>query len=175
MNKVNCNICGKFIGYSENKIKVMCPVCGEAIINTSNNLTAIAFVDGSFNPATNAYGFGGFVDYSNGEHVTLQGSDNNPEKAEMRNVSGEIAGAIAAVEDAIEHNASSIEIIYDYMGIEQWATGKWKCNKLGTKEYACKMREFMDVIEIKFTKVKGHTGVDGNEEADRLAKQAVGI
>ena len=32
-----------------------------------------------------------------------------------------------------------------------------------------------DRIDIRFVKVKGHSGVEGNEEADRLAKQAVGI
>jgi len=31
------------------------------------------------------------------------------------------------------------------------------------------------ILELNFIKVKGHTGVDGNEEADRLAKKAVGV
>lgn len=30
-------------------------------------------------------------------------------------------------------------------------------------------------VELNFIKVKGHTGVDGNEEADRLEKKAVGV
>lgn len=30
-------------------------------------------------------------------------------------------------------------------------------------------------VELNFIKVKGYTGVDGNEEADRLAKKAVGV
>lgn len=30
-------------------------------------------------------------------------------------------------------------------------------------------------VELNFIKVKGRTGVDGNEEADRLEKKAVGV
>ena len=31
------------------------------------------------------------------------------------------------------------------------------------------------MIDVHFVKVKGHTGIDGNEEADKLAKEAAGI
>ena len=47
----------------------------------------------------------------------------------MRNVSGEILGAMAAVERAIELKLPEVTIYYDYMGIEMWAEGAWKRNR----------------------------------------------
>ncbi len=131
-----------------------------------------AFVDGSFNPKTGVYGYGGFL-VNNDERFIIQGFNDDSEMAQMRNVAGEICGAMAAVTKATELGIDALDLFYDYQGIESWATGTWKCNKTGTIAY----RDFMNnsPVKVTFHKVKGHSGIEGNEEADRLAKEAVGI
>ena len=133
-----------------------------------------AFVDGSFNSLTGMYGYGGFLIVKGERHV-LQGSGCDPEMAGMRNVAGEIMGSMAAMEKAMELGVKELAIYYDYMGIEMWATGAWKRNKQGTIAYYDYVQHNRDRLSLTFIKVKGHSGVEGNEEADLLAKQAVGI
>lgn len=147
---------------------------GKNISETGETCSTYAFVDGSFNKATHTYGYGGFLVTDNEKYV-LQGADNDAEMATMHNVAGEIKGAEAAVKKAIELGIKELVIYYDYRGIEMWATGAWKRNKAGTIAYHDYIMSVREQIKLTFVKVKGHSGVEGNEEADKLAKQAVGI
>ena len=130
-----------------------------------------AYVDGSFNAHKKVYGYGVVMVHENKVLEKFHGSGNDKDYIEMRNVAGEIAGSLAAVERAIAHGCMELTIYYDYAGIEKWATGEWKANKKGTKFYARKMKEFSSRIRIAFVKVQAHTGVKYNELADRLAKK----
>lgn len=146
----------------------------EKLDKADSKSACYAFVDGSFNVATNIYGYGGFLVIDN-EKFIVQGSGNDEEMAAMRNVAGEIEGSAAAVKLAIEKGVKELDIYYDYMGIEMWATGAWKRNKKGTVAYYEYMQSIKDKIKLNFIKVKGHSGIEGNEEADKLAKEAAGI
>lgn len=112
---------------------------------------------------------------SKGNKYILKGNGNDKEMASMRNVAGEIMGAIASIEKALELGIDNIVIYYDYEGIKSWADSIWKTNKNYTKEYAKFIESIRDKIDIKFIHVKAHTGIEGNEEADSLAKQSVGL
>ncbi|MBO4461615.1 MAG: ribonuclease H family protein [Lachnospiraceae bacterium] len=137
--------------------------------------TPYAFVDGSYNIDTGVYGCGGFLIDENNERHIIQDSGNDSEMAAMRNVAGEILGATLAVEKALELGLTKLTIYYDYEGIAKWALGSWKRNKTGTEEYARFIESVRDRIDLTFIHVKGHSGIPGNEEADRMAKDAVGI
>lgn len=150
---------------------------GKEAVSPSNETkfdVPYAFVDGSYNVVSGVYGYGGFLVVGE-EKIVLQGNGDEEEMASMRNVAGEILGSMAAVKKALELGLKELVIYYDYMGIEMWATGDWKRNKAGTVAYYEFMQSVKSQISITFTKVKGHSGVAGNEEADRLAKEAAGV
>lgn len=134
-----------------------------------------AFVDGSFNIKTNVYGFGGFLMHEGTKHV-LSGSGNDPEKAKQRQIIGEIEGAMAAVTLACKLGIKELTLYYDYFGIENWVTGAWNAGNPETKAYRDFMRDkISNGLAIKFVHTEAHTGIEGNEEADTRAKQAVGL
>lgn len=133
-----------------------------------------AFVDGSFNGDTNTYGYGGFL-CVNEKRIPLMGHGIEPAMASMRNVAGEICGAMAAVREAEKLHLRELTILYDYTGIENWATNQWKTNNECTKAYHDFMQSDVRSVHIKYEHVKGHSGVEGNEVADVMAKHSVGI
>lgn len=146
--------------------------------DSATALKNIAYVDGSFDGYSKTYGFGGFIIYEeNGKKCVrvVQGAGNNPEMSKMRNVAGEISGAMRIVEEAIYLGLEEIALYYDYAGIENWVTGIWSCNKYETYEYSRFMHESSKQIRIHFHKVEGHSGDTGNDIVDTIAKEQSGV
>lgn len=133
---------------------------------------AIAYVDGSFSLDDFSYSYGIVFITTDGKEF-ISGKDNDEELSSMRNVSGEIKGAMEAMKLAIEKGKRTLYLYYDYAGIENWAMGTWKVNKDGTKKYKDFFDSIKDKLDVKFIKVKSHSGVEYNEKADRLAKEAL--
>lgn len=141
----------------------------------STKTDCIAYVDGSFEKDSGVYGYGVVFIEKNGNIEEYFDSGREESYQSMRNVSGEILGALKATSLAVEKGYSSIAIFHDYQGIASWAKGEWKCNKEKTIEYREKMLSYQKQIKITFHKVLAHSGDYFNERADILAKQAVGI
>lgn len=141
----------------------------------STKTGCIAYVDGSFEKDSGVYGYGVVFIEKNENIEEYFDSGREESYQSMRNVSGEILGALKAASLAVEKGYSSIAIFHDYKGIASWARGEWKCNKEKTIEYREKMLSYQKQIKITFHKVLAHSGDYFNERADALAKQAVGI
>ncbi len=93
----------------------------------------------------------------------------------MRNVAGEIEASKMAMKYCIDNNIRYLKLYFDYEGIEKWCVGVWKANKEGTIEYKKFYDSIKDKLHVEFIKVKAHSGDRYNEEADKLAKAAIGI
>ncbi|MDN6386052.1 MAG: ribonuclease, partial [Alkalibacterium sp.] len=103
----------------------------------------------------------------------LSNSANDPKYAESFQIAGECFGALNAIRWAIKNGYKELSIYYDYLGIEMWATGQWRANKIVSKDYVKYFRSYASKIDVSFIKVKAHTGVTYNERADELAKRAL--
>ena len=128
------------------------------------------YTDGSYVNGRYSYGYAFIKD----GQVVLEGNGvgEDLEAARMRNVAGEIAAVVHAVEKAKTLDAR-IRIYHDYSGISLWVTGDWQAKNKFTKAYVTFMRAHHGLYEFK--KVAGHSGDRFNDYVDRLAKEALGI
>lgn len=134
----------------------------------------IAYVDGSYDHSILAYGSGVVLFYQKKKY-TYSHMNNDQRYVSMRNVAGEIEASMAAMKFASKHQCHHLEIHYDYEGIEKWCTGEWQAKKEGTQAYRDYYLKKSKEMKITFVKVKSHSGNTLNDEADQLAKKALGL
>ena len=132
------------------------------------------YVDGSYNSESIEYSYGMVVVF---QDVILhiesgkRKSDNN-----IRQIAGELEGAIRGTEYALTNGYKKVVIFHDYVGICNHATGLWDRKEESSKAYYDKMQSFMkEGIEIVFVKVDSHTGDLFNELVDEKCKECLNI
>ena len=125
---------------------------------------------------TNRYGCGGIL-IVNGKEYIIRKSGNEKDAIKLKNVAGEIFGAITVMKAARKLRLKRIKLYFDFSGIEDIALGKIQPKQknrflLSYREFFTEINKY---IKIDFCKVKSHSGIELNNRADRLAKQAVGL
>lgn len=132
------------------------------------------YVDGSYDDLNKKYSYGGVV-VENGHEIDNFSKSIKDEFTSMRNVSGEVYGAVKAIKYCLENGYSDLNLYFDYQGIESWALGTWKRNNKLTKSYYEFYKKIENRINVRFIKVKGHSGNEFNDRADILAKKALDL
>lgn len=145
----------------------------ENIQKDLQNYPLIAFSDGSYSKDRSIFSYGVvLISFSN--IIECNNYIEDPQYIEYKNVSGEIFGIISVLNYALKNNIKKVLINYDYLGIENWANGKWECNNILTKNYNQFFKNYIkNIIEVDFRKIKSHSNNKYNDKADILAKKAL--
>lgn len=89
-----------------------------------------------------------------------------------RNVAGEIHGALEGINKAVSMGYNQITVFHDYEGLRSWANDEWKAKTDISKRYKYEIgKHKVNGIDIRFIKVKAHSGNAFNEHVDDLANK----
>lgn len=143
------------------------------------------YTDGSYNKKKypDYYGWAfTALDESDNEIDHRSGADNK--HLESYQIGGECRAALEVLQYCLENEIYEVDIYHDYAGVRHWAMLEWKTNKPVSRDYMLKFLELQSKLfdqaiaqglkhYVTFHKVKGHSGILGNELADKYASAAV--
>ena len=153
---------------------------GEKLLRKENNEhpqdCLHVYVDGSYSIATEEYSYGMVAIKNNVVLHIESGSGKNEAARNIRQIAGELEGAVKGVQYALLKGEKQVVIFHDYAGICYHATGFWERREESSKNYYMKMNELINSgIEVIFVKVDSHTGDLFNELVDEKCKERLGI
>ena len=146
----------------------------EEVMESLADGEAFAYVDGS-NLSDGSKFSWGIVLFTNEGKVNISGQSDDERFTPHRNVSGELFASVNATNYAMKQGLNKIIIYHDFTGIRHWALGEWETESNLSKFYKAFYQKAMKSIDVQFVKADGHTGDKFNEEADLLAKEALGL
>ena len=134
------------------------------------------YVDGSYNINTERYSYGVVAVRNNVIEYIDSDASKDSSKSNIRQIAGELEGAIKGVEYALSRDDKKVVIFHDYEGVSHHATGFWERREPSSIDYYDRMNEFINRgIEIIFVKVDSHTGDLFNELVDEKCKEKLSI
>lgn len=135
-----------------------------------------AYVDGSYSVYDGRYAYGVVCVKDNVVEYIENGAEKDNSEKSIRQIAGELKGAVRAVEYALSKGEKKIVIFHDYEGIAHHATGAWSRNEPSSVQYHEKMQKLMKSgIDVVFVKVDSHTGDLFNELVDEKCKEPLEI
>lgn len=132
-----------------------------------------SYIDGGYSVKNQCYSYGGFI-VNNGQYTIIQGKGSNPKFIKERNIAGELLGTLQIVHECSRQGIKEINLFHDYKGIKEYISGAWEA-QTPLAIYYRNTLDLLDNVKVYFHHVKGHTGIEGNEIADLLAKEAAGV
>lgn len=145
----------------------------DVIYNQPSQTEVSLYVDGSFQEGVDAYGYGWVIVKDGQQLEAFAGYGDKEEAVKLRNVAGEMLGAVEGIKKIFDMGFKSVSLYFDYQGIESWARGTWKRNNVHTKAYYQFMDKAQRQLSVEFVKVTAHSGDKWNDVADALAKEGV--
>ena len=134
------------------------------------------YVDGSYNASTKRYSYGVVAIRNNVVLYIDSASSKDNSNNSIRQIAGELGGAIKGVEYALSQGDKKVVIFHDYEGVSHHATGFWERREPSSIDYYNRMNELMHKgIEVIFVKVDSHTGDLFNELVDEKCKEKLSI
>jgi ribonuclease HI len=93
----------------------------------------------------------------------------------INNIAGELLAVLVGVQLAKDIGYTKFNILYDQNGVECWYTGAWKANGDLQRLYVTLLNSLrlQYGVTYNFLNVQGHSGVNGNVMADKLANRAL--
>lgn len=134
------------------------------------------YVDGSYSIETEKYSYGVVAVRDNVVEYIESDAAKDTSKKNIRQIAGELKGAIKAVKYALKKGEKRVVVFHDYEGVCHHATGFWERREESSIKYYKDMNELISSgIEVIFVKVDSHTGDLFNELVDEMCKDKLNI